>query len=238
MSGPPATRSVLVAAASAVVVALYSCADPLDELAPFPCATDGTCPGGYTCIGGSCIEGLPLDSACGTGARCANADCVAGICVQHCGKPPAAICGPGRVCSYPPEGEVGPGAYCIRDCANEPCPAGQECEGIYDQTKACVTPSAKASLDRTCTTPESCQTQFGLTYLPITCSRGTCAPFCATPQVTCADPKRFCHLVDPVITSGCLPNCTEPGTVCPEGLVCKPSPFEEGISMCSNPAGP
>ncbi len=87
-----------------------SCALPLEDLAPFACAEDGTCPGGYVCsksgqcveppscsvgesCAGECIEVLDNDlhcgacgNACEAGTKCCGAECVdLAADASHCG---------------------------------------------------------------------------------------------------------------------------------------------------------
>ena len=226
----PGRASLVVLAVAALVGA--SCARTLEEIAPFPCANDRTCPDGFTCVGGTtCRPGRALDAACATGDRCAEGDCVAQRCVPRCVA--GATCAGGRVCSYPPGAESAPGAYCLLDCAATPCPAGLECQPLYGERKGCVTRTASASLDKPCDAPQDCQTRYGVTYLPITCARGTCATFCADGVAPCADPRRRCHVGEPVIQSGCLLDCGG-GGACPEGLACKVGE----PSLCASPAAP
>jgi hypothetical protein len=214
-----------------------ACAERLEDLAPFPCANDGTCPPSYSCIKDvGCKRGSTLDRACEPrGAGCAEGTCVGGICARHCG-PSDRVCDPGRICSYPPPGESAPLAHCLLDCTTtDTCPEGLECFPLYDDKKACVTTASKRSIDRACATPADCL-RAGVTFLPISCARGTCALFCsAVPAVKCADPTRTCFIGDPVLNSGCLTDCTTSGT-CLEGLSCKDPPTP-GPRTCSAAIG-
>jgi hypothetical protein len=241
---------VLLGVAGVAVATAIACADKLEDLAPFPCADDGTCPIDFTCVDGkSCKAGVAVDRACSTLTQCAEGSCVGGACLPPCVSGGGSICGPGRVCSYPPPGESSPLARCVVDCSAGTCPAGQECVGLFGGTKGCVTPAARAALDKACNKPEDCQTRYGITFLPITCARGTCVPFCATiatpsaPAPTCADPARFCHVADPVLESGCLVSCDDGdgGTrLCAEGLKCEPAangPAEPSACVAIGDAG-
>lgn len=239
------SRRLVGLAVLAFVVGIgLACADTLEDLQPFPCANDGTCPTSYTCVRGSCREGAALEAACTLGAvACAEGDCVGNICVPRCrsdGSGP--ICDPGRVCSYPPPGESGPLAYCVIDCGSgAPCPRGLTCEPLYGTVKGCISTAAKVSLDRSCDVAEDCSTKYANpTFLPVSCARGTCAQFCSTtttpPPVRCADPARVCFVGDPILQSGCLVDCSN-GQPCPDGQTCKESPTDPAVKMCTASKG-
>jgi len=94
--------------AFASILAL-GCYSGLTNLAPFPCADDGTCPNGLICKGGSCTCPLSCDSTCvdpdvdaancgGCGQSCATS-CVSGQCQNACTLFSTAGCPSGDTCA-------------------------------------------------------------------------------------------------------------------------------------------
>ncbi len=114
-----------------------SCAESLAKLTPFPCALDGTCPGGLTCEPGVGCTLPALDALCGPETDCSAAGgaCRLGICAPACGGG----CAVGRVCSSVVDGA------CLRDCAGgEACPQGLACTPLWYGGKHGCLPPAQA----------------------------------------------------------------------------------------------
>lgn len=70
-------------ALGAVLLASSACIPGLEEMVPFPCASDGTCPLGLACVEQAC-RAPALGGACQATTRCENAApggaCVLGVC--------------------------------------------------------------------------------------------------------------------------------------------------------------
>lgn len=120
------TRALVLA------VLLAGCAEPLSKLVPFPCAKDGTCPGGLACVPGVGCAAPSVDALCDGTTDCASGglSCQLGLCTRSCDG----ACGDGRVCSGPDAGT------CISDCsAGEACPSGLTCRSLwYGGRKGCL----------------------------------------------------------------------------------------------------
>ncbi|MDI7269468.1 MAG: matrixin family metalloprotease, partial [Myxococcota bacterium] len=126
------------------------------------CTTDGDCPTGYRCSGGSCVP-----NPTGDGLMCApcssSVDCREGLCLSgfpdggtYCGKncTSDAQCGTGNRC-WPVSGGSSQCAPADGDCTPEPtgcttdgdCPTGQRCE---PPNCVPVTPRPDCTVDSDC----------------------------------------------------------------------------------------
>src|SRR5262249_49454782 len=104
------------------IAILASCAQTADELTPFPCATDLSCPAGLACVGGVCAA-AELDSLCTTGDDPTN----------------CAAAAPGAVCAVRSSDRGKLGATCATpaDCQSGMCsmrPDGDD----FRCTQSCV----------------------------------------------------------------------------------------------------
>jgi hypothetical protein len=115
------------------------CAQDLTDLAPFPCAGDGTCPESLTCAtsitaepGGTCVAECSSSIECEEGSRCSQVD-GAGACLPEC-EPFGTDCDPGTTCRLQPlSDEGGYFATCIATVAESqqlaPCDNNRDCAG-------------------------------------------------------------------------------------------------------------
>jgi hypothetical protein len=186
-----------------------SCAQPLAELVPFPCAQDGTCPAGLACVPGVGCSFAALDALCGPETDCGPSGgvCQLGLCAAAC----AGGCGAGRVCSA-----AGGEGVCLVDCtAGEACPEHLACAPLWHGGKrGCVPPSqtfaacasseleappvcgsdgftvqcpsgGRCAAHSTCLPNNQCECEPG--YVPWNCqSGGSCA------SASCAFPNWWC----------------------------------------------
>ena len=118
---------------------LPGCLRTLDELTPFPCAKDQSCPDGLVCMPGIGCTEVQLDAPCSPATDCSAAGegvvCELGLCEQRCAADRS--CPEGRVCSLRLAGGV-----CLADCgAGQDCPAGLACQELrYGGRRGCVPP--------------------------------------------------------------------------------------------------
>lgn len=156
---------------------LVGCAKELSELQPFPCAKDGTCPGGLSCIPNLGCAQPQVDTPCTRATRCdlaaPGAQCTFGVCAPECGgaTSPSRGCGNGRVCSH----ASAPGA-CLLDCGGgQSCPGGLVCKPLwYQGRRACMPPTegppACASFER----GASCTRCGSSRFSTVQCTGFTC----------------------------------------------------------------
>lgn len=143
---------------------LVACSKPLDELAPYPCAKDGSCPRGLACIPGVGCAEARLGSLCSDGVTdCSTisqaAVCAAGMCTTPCKT--SAECGAGQVCSSPPDVPEG---YCVPDCSTGGlCEDGKTCHPLWYSglsgcfggdysVRACAIVEVQTTCDKACGT--------------------------------------------------------------------------------------
>ena len=123
---------------AAVALGVLGCAEPLTALIPFPCAVDGTCPGGLVCKAAVGCTWPGTDALCDEETDCSQAGgaCRLGVCAPAC----AAGCASGRVCSGLSDGA------CLADCSRgEACPPGLACTALwYDGRSGCLPPGQAA----------------------------------------------------------------------------------------------
>ena len=130
--------AVFFLAAMTLPLVAAGCLKSLDDLAPFPCADDGTCPDGFGCNAGSCVKGA-ANTTCGVGCNtCLGQmfNCPAGD-VFHCGAVTGGCCPPdfSFFCDYGPspcwneEVDCSTIVQCPSDSRYYACPSGT---GKYD----------------------------------------------------------------------------------------------------------
>ncbi len=140
-------------AALLAIVLAAACAPSLSDLAPFPCATDGTCPSSFNCDM-STMECVSTSSGCTTACQ-APFVCNGGTCAcptpaggGTCDVFPPCGCSPTETCSHPnattPEfcesagstpfyapctldSDCVAGAACVDDVCEPPCAASSDC---------------------------------------------------------------------------------------------------------------
>jgi len=136
---PPSTRLALLGLLWPLLPAA-GCLASLDELTPFPCAADGTCPAGLVCRAEVGCTPATVDTPCDATTDCrpagAGASCRHGLCVLPCGTD--ARCPADRICS-----QVASGGVCLARCDEEGgCPAGLSCQPLpYGTATACLPPA-------------------------------------------------------------------------------------------------
>ncbi len=205
-----AVRRTLAAGLAAVVTVLGACSSDqiLQELGPFPCAKDGTCPSGFSCSAdaGECVSlgtggggdtgsGKPVDSVCLGDDTCNGGDCLYGVCTV-----------------VATQGEGGSGCAadrvlvlgaCFRACsATLPCPSGLSCiwmdggDAAKTLVLGCVSTAQAMVAGSWCTSSSSC-TGYGSAGLsPFICGGDACALACGggpgtapcPPGYSCEDP--------------------------------------------------
>lgn len=217
------TKRILRAAVACglLVAGWIACAPRLEDMTPFPCANDGTCPLGLSCTPGVGCVRASLDSPCGPSTDCsgAGATCTLGLCTIGCDE--KRPCAPGHVCSAPASAGTG---VCTPDCtAAAPCPPGLSCRPLYGEAKGCIGTNEKSTLDGPCEVTEDCASGAS----SVTCSFGACTTGC--------NPTRPCdagHICSAYKTGdgACLVDCTS-SNACPQGLECRPI-GREGKKAC------
>jgi hypothetical protein len=96
------TKSLFLAACCAFPLTAMSamwtpgCAKKLSELDPFPCGTDGSCPGGYRCLAQGCVEQVSCPGAGDIATDPKNCGACGNVCAT--GPNMTAVCGNG-VCA-------------------------------------------------------------------------------------------------------------------------------------------
>jgi len=150
-----------------------SCAKPLSQLDPYPCAADLSCPEGLACVAGVCDTPV-LDAICTAETRCAEAGAGAacssyGICATSCTN--GSGCGPDRVCSTP----TGAGT-CLASCTNgEACPERLECQPLWvDGEKGCMKPAGSVAACAGFATSSQCNFCQDSASWSVACGGFTC----------------------------------------------------------------
>ena len=159
-----------------------------------------TCGGGLVCTNygpnaGQCVIDSCYNVPClGCGQACHNGSCAASPCAAN-------SCPDGQVCK--PQEPWGDGDFvCVASCADQDCPADQECVG-----GACVPTCVPA-----CPDGQACD----LAQSPPVCVADQCDPNPCTDGKCC----------DPI--AGCQDTCPCAGVVCPDGQECKNGDCFEG----------
>jgi hypothetical protein len=198
-----------------------ACLPSLEDMTPFPCADDGSCPRGLSCTPTVGCVRATLDSPCVVGAtNCAGAgegaSCALGLCTIGCDE--RRTCPTAHVCSAPSAAGAG---VCVPDCAaNQACPPGLTCRPLgFETAKGCLGSGGGASLDAPCERQEDCSSAGS----NATCSLGLCATPCG-PTLPCAA-GHLCSAFQSRKDGACLPDCTGSGS-CPQGLQCKAIGYE------------
>lgn len=198
-----------------------ACLPSLDDLTPFPCADDGTCPRGLSCtptvgcvkatLASPCVAGVTNCAGAGEGASCAL-----GLCTIGCDE--RRTCPAQHVCSAAAAAGAG---VCVPDCAaDQACPPGLTCRPLgFAEAKGCLGSGGGAALDAPCARQEDCASA-GTNAV---CSLGLCATPCG-PTLPCSA-DHLCSTYQSREDGACLPDCTTSGS-CPQGLQCKPIGYE------------
>src|SRR5262249_7604135 len=105
-----------------------ACASDLGSLVPFPCARDGTCPIGLSCLANQCVKAT-VDAPCDATTDCTpagdGAACALGVCTLPCGASRA--CPTARACST-----MSGAGVCLADCtASGSCANGLSCRDLF-----------------------------------------------------------------------------------------------------------
>jgi hypothetical protein len=204
--------------------AAVTCAQPLDELLPFPCASNGECPGGLSCAPELGCKRAELDVRCVAGQTdcapaAANASCIDGLCLESCsnGRP----CSAGRACTVNVAQTQAKGA-CVLDCsAGQACPGGLACRRLgYGGLSGCTSGEIAGVLGDSCTTDFDCDAKDAGAL----CFKGVCAFPCSEPGD--CEPGFAC----PAGGGACLPDCTD-GGACSDGQECV-SAWAKGRRLC------
>jgi len=174
------------------LAALGGCTRDYKDLAPFPCAADGTCPGGLSCQKSTCV--VPrLDSPCleepsylDGGTDCSGAAdggvCALGVCTTRCSS--SSACPIGRVCSL---GKLSADSVCLFDCGRgQACPAGTACTDLQQGGARGCAGGAPTSTGVSCSSvvlTGSCSTAppftCGASYDTLPCAGGYCPSICS-----------------------------------------------------------
>ncbi len=203
---------------------LLACIPSIEDLTPFPCANDGTCPRGLSCTPTVGCVRAAIDSPCVAGQTdCAGAAngavCELGLCTVACDE--RRPCAAGRTCSVP--ASAGEGVCALACTPESACPPGLSCRPLgYGDAMGCLGSTGRSSLGGPCARTTDCE-GAGTAAM---CLLGVCTTPCG-PTRPC-DPGRVCsgYRGD----GGCLPECTG-GERCAQGLECKALNFE-GKKAC------
>lgn len=198
------------------------CQTSYDSLSPFPCAEDGTCPGGLACVpGAGCVTARldgPCDATTNCGAAAPGAACVKGVCATPCGNDGGEACEKGRICAAESEG-----GGCLPDCTeSQECPPGLTCRLIFDGARrACAGPGASFPSCKSVDLSETVCALCGPGDYTTSCGSG----FCALDAV-CRDNK----------TCSCSPGFTSAG--CPStsfgSEYCAPAESKAASATCND----
>jgi len=203
-------------------MAAISCALSLDDIAPFPCATDGTCPYGFTCgPKNECLSNATCSNQCAAPEVCCAGTCVSlQTAVANCGA-----CG--HACSIPNASQS-----CVQgQCRGKSCKAGfADCNGDLSQEGGDGCEVTLATDSNNC---GACGTKCPSNEV---CNAGTCGcstppgggncvvfPECnCTPNENCTRGEGTSPLPEHCVPAGQqapYSNCTA-DTQCPVGYLC------------------
>jgi hypothetical protein len=224
-------RAFVSLVAAAALVLASACAKKLADLEPFPCAKDGTCPDGLSCVNGLCttVIGCSNGAGCADGFVCSSPN-GQGTCITDCSN--GEDCGTGQQCEplwY------GAKKGCVpSDCATNPqgsdCVVAHACASVTQAIPCNLTchptggPTTIGCDDQATNYVAFCQCSDGRAVtlgcgLPTSCEE-RCREECDVMKQDCANPATpRCEVVrDP--TSGIFTSrCTADGTV-DEGQPC------------------
>lgn len=232
---------------AAVLLLLFACGKDLDQLRPFPCARDGTCPSQMLCVENVCEvwETCELVSARNT---CTTPG------TPRCAMLPEPVPSTSytTVC-IPPSGSLHVDDVCTTPLSSSPdaCPAGSVCYneniagGAIEPTSHC---RMFCSSDSDCTPFHRCILAFtGPGFAQI--ADGVCEPTCAA-FGTCSETSHHCDAVEAFTGTGAgVLTCRSNGSVaaggncstanCAPGLLCIPGiqPFQS-VPTCRVPCDP
>jgi hypothetical protein len=234
------SRLALALAAALPLVA--SCAKDARGLVPFPCAEDGTCPSGLSCMPGVGCVVPSQDAPCDRGTQCTIAGkgygCGLGTCTVPCRD---GVCDPGRVCVHQ-DGEP----WCLLDCTAAACPDGLVCRDTYvGGGKVCVGAAVSFPACVRVAIASECQAvpvpafQCGASYFTVACGNGR---FC-TVNSTCSTDGQHCTCNDGYLGYSCTgtscrdTTCTYPDWGCAPlpGASCADVPSQfQGTCQCAS----
>lgn len=195
------------------------CAKTLDELEPYPCASDGSCPDGRTCNAAMLCTKAHVDSLCKAGqtdcsTAAPGATCTLGVCGQLCDGN-RITCPNDRVCTVA-RGAGGSGA-CLKGCAEDAdCPEQLVCRRLDvrdgEVVKACISPTSASVIGAHCTADEDCTRQGA----SLVCFANVCTQRCKS-SADCGEGS-----VCPAGGGGCLQDCSSDAQVCENDQECVP----------------
>jgi hypothetical protein len=182
--------------AAAILLALVACAKSADELSPFPCALDGSCPGGLACVQGTCAA-PELDALCTTGDD--PTDCSAAAA--------------GAICAVRGSGALGAACTKNADCLSGMCAS----DGTTLRcSQACNVSSPNCPTGFACLSAGATGACFGSSStVEVGACEIPCAPGCPN--------GRACSSTMPGAV--CLVDCTGDGS-CPGGTTCRSRNFD------------
>lgn len=224
-----------------------ACAKGYEELGPFPCGQDRTCPYGLACHDGKVCQSPEVDDLCSSDSDCCptygcyTRVCILGVCAEPC---TAGKCPQGRACldNLPYKTDI---CYALAECTGDSCLDGAECaptwvggqkacvgRGQGQHLKACRTYSVIASCEAT--PVYHCGPGMGT----VPCGSGTCPEYSV-----CVDGDR-CRCVSGFTAADCSgracgSDCSPPNYGChadgPNNPGCDTSPvLVRGTCVCTD----
>jgi hypothetical protein len=194
----------------ASTLAWNGCAKSLISLAPFPCAMDGTCPDGFTCVtqqgGTACYPSLSCpggQSQCGD--ACADVSSDAANC-GGCGQ----ACAPGNTC-------------CQGACADLTSDAAHcgSCDNACQNAKSCLSGTCACTPEQTTCAGDCADLKTDMNNC------GTCGHACSNAYCF----SGACHACKPyeqACPGGCVSN-TDPNNCGSCGNSCNGQPCTGGV---------
>lgn len=209
------------------ICAWLGCAKSLEELSPYPCGGDGSCPAPLACNAGMCGAPRP-GSPCDKG----DVDCAIAGPSYECfeGHWCAQTCDADEDCDR--EVDVcllrGGQGWCYARCIDGgSCLDRQACKWMADDLSVC-SPDWWDGVGDECGRDQDCDMVLG----DAACWGGRCAKACG-PDLPCPDRSTTC-LLNPDLEGGhCATKCSKDSD-CGDGMVCKPK--HDGGKVCVPPS--